>query len=145
MSKYYYTDPLEAAYMGKHHGFKFESCYGFELRPYNKGWEIYHEAMSTDVKYFDSKSYFKHSFDYDAKGVEIYMLHNCKEMLQPQINDLYRYVDTEGFSQVAMVYDIYDLNCDKGKVCNRHYPNGVVPIEIIQRNGQAFFMPKNKE
>ncbi len=124
--RYYYINPLKAAWMAKEFGFKF----GMGSNPFiNTGLGGF-IALSVD------------SLANAGWGEPIYLHPDSIPLLQPQVGDLYLYFCPDGFAKTGFVHDIYDLNCDKGMVVNHHYHAGVIPSRIIERNGKAWFNPE---
>ncbi len=141
--KYYYTDPLKAAWMAKHFNFKF--------------FEIYspHPDISEDQKIHQD---FNNEFF--PLIIASYIHPDCHEMLKPQIGDLIKPIggyNTETFLYVDKFVDCeFECNSLGGKVPSSSYSgtdyldsNHELPenervsgFEIIQRNGKAFFMPE---
>ncbi len=122
MPKYYYTDPLKAAWQIKNHAFKLESIVSWEA--------IFEVACDCQGgggfrnEWFDDK----------------YYIHpNCHELLKPQVDDI---IEFDGF-----VYGLVNsVNADEIAIqCDDiFYVRDIEECTIIQRNEKAFFMPEVK-
>lgn len=67
-------------------------------------------------------------------------------LLEPQIDDIYPYRDAKGFLHLHQVHDVYDLNCERGKVLTpQDNYSGITPERIIQRNGFAYMWPESED
>ncbi len=125
MVKYYYDDPLQAAYMLREFNFKI-GCYDID-----------------DLNYFEEDSLNSLSDGIGNNQIEsdidsAYIIHpDCYELLKPKEGDLgkdsgnplYYYLFWEGVWRSLNGIKLED--------------NGT--IEIIQRNNKAFFTPKIEE
>jgi len=116
--KYYYTDPMAAAWMAKHFGMKFTSS--FEL--------------------CDEYSHQNHCY-YQAQGVaddKLFIHPNSLHLLEPQVGDLcIRYPDKRGHCNYCGMDWLLQIESKE----DLQLWNGDIH-KIIQRNGIAFMMPK---
>ncbi len=135
MPKYFYTDRLKAAWMCQEHGFDI-MFRGIRLDKdgYDEGADIFNETSI-----FSSR----------VKPTSAYRLRpSLVPLLQPQAGDIAKGVAPLGHSNDPVEKIIIGVVTEikKGFVLMRGNwgcPNE--SIEIIQRNGKAFFMPETSE
>ncbi len=135
MVKYYYDDPLQAAYMLREFNFKI-GCYDID-----------------DLNYFEEDSLNSLSDGIGNNQIEsdidsAYIIHpDCHEMLQPQVGD----VIMDLGSKKIKYFPIYKITYSDSYLCIQKYFRGHTYcykpelIQIIQRNGKAWFNPKVEE
>lgn len=115
--RYYYTDPLRAAWMMRELGLKFEGYAN------NYPVAFCHEMISEDKMNGRREKYYIHP--------------DCHEMLKPQVDDV---VEFDGF-----VYGLVN-NIDADEIAIQcddvFYVRDIEECVIIQRNGKAFFTPE---
>lgn len=144
--KYYYTDPLKAAWMWQEYSFKFMRKNPFvaseaqkeALMMIGREWTQYVDCENNFDGFFVADSHC--GDDIEAAEDEYYIHPDCHEMLKPQIGDLmninddFRYLSTDHKGEKC-IYEAYDYTDLKDVTEINTYP-------IIQRNGKAFFMPE---
>lgn len=118
--KYYYTDPIKAAWMIKNHQIK-----------------LVHEELNMDgiIHFgFNEGDGYNH---YGAKDGKFYIHPDCYEMLKPQVGDLIE----------RPANKTQEVSYSKLTQQNRidALLNSDAQYQIIQRNGMAFFMPECEE
>lgn len=116
--RYYYDDPLEAAWMAKHHGMRFLDVRGAELL-----WGVVDNVFCwavDDVQPDGSRPGYA--------GIEFYPCHDSLPLLEPRVGDagIVRYDEFEELGQWP----------EAGQI------SGFQSFEILQRDGRAFFTPK---
>lgn len=143
MTRYYYTDPLKAAWMAREFGMKL-ICY---YEPEDEGLEYAG----------DEESY---PFEHAAIHAEMWgdvITEKCRrqyihpdslKILEPQVGDLILFEwGALTYVTPAWVHEFKDGECRV--VCGPQGPDDIcLPIEeceIIQRNGKAFFWPEDGE
>lgn len=115
--KYFYTDPLKAAWMFREFDFQYE-----HLADGNP-------AVWTRINDFHAKR-------------EFVLLPHCVEILQPKIGDVG--LDSRHPHPIGCRYYNYIWNTNAEFAGSKlYFPN--LPVKIIQRNGIAFFMPESEE
>lgn len=134
MAKYYYTDPLAAAWMAKHFGMKiYWISNGYEIQDY--GWE---SIIPMDYDCVDGR-----------RSEDKYYIHpDSLHLLEPETGDVYevdqsevRYIDRDGVERITKKSSPY---ADFMRVPSSGRTNGVF-LRIIQRNGIPFHWPKCDE
>ncbi len=134
MSKYYYNDPLKAAWMMQEFDFKFfalhsdEQMSEYDLQENERKFD-WLECCSMDfgTEIISIEEAF--GFIKSASG-KIYIHPDCHEMLKPQDGD----IGSDGDSPARF---------ERGAWRSDEYIDmGVDTYAIIQRNGNAFFMPE---
>lgn len=118
---YYYTDPLEAAYMAKYHGmeivYKYIGVKGEAL----KGANISVGGLSHDLIMSNYKSY-------QEPDGKFYIHPDSLKILEPQEGDLVEWLDSyRNITREEIIVLAFDIEQKK--------------VRIIQRNGRPFFMP----
>lgn len=125
MKHYFYTDPLAAGWMAKHHNIQFERYYffGIETQLIEEGW--YNKAvvgwMGEDKPKF-------------------YIHPDSLHLLEPEEGDV-------GISPLND-WEMACLFCDAEWVIStpdNHFTVEVPNIKIIQREGKPFFWPESEE
>ena len=120
--RYFYTDPLEAAYMAKHHRIAFKSTRGQDM-------------------YFDGGSDFRIIKDGGCYAGEYYYVHpNSEHFLEPQEGDK----DEDGFifSEKLQAWERRYTDSDGEQTIDAMLPHQSV---TAKRNGKAFFTPEREE
>jgi len=140
--RYFYTDPLEAAYMAKHFGMRFSEGEIYDGKGTAYACQIF------AVQRFDSESIEIHCTD---KGNYQFYIHpDSLALLEPIKDDLIHIV--RGFcSYYKIVHDVVKRG---GKVVTGIWSDGehwdtstsvlLHDWEIIQRDGKAFFWPEKE-
>lgn len=120
--RYYYDDPLEAAWMAQHFGMSFEGYDEIEIDRY--------EILSAALKPHDMR------INYTVPSIFIIRF-DSQHLLEPQVGDL---VSING-GESASIATHWEF-CEALKANADRF---VSPVQIIQRNGAAFMMPKSEE
>ncbi len=135
--KYFYTDPLKAAWQVQNHEFKtyielpFGSKGSWEKRQHHHANEVLEECLVSHV-FSDS---FWSNIDLNSSD-KIYIHPDCHELLKPQVGDLVQEVGStltgylDGFKSGGRF------------IIEGHTNKTVINIKIIQRKGLPFFMPE---
>lgn len=172
--KYFYKDPLEAAYMAKHYGMKFyarntdEQMSEYDLPESQRNYDWFHshvvdgwhkdiETVEDAVKWIE-----------DASD-KIYVDPECYEMLKPQVGDfVYECIKDgkttietiathngnpiirEWLGEKIMMTKYEEVPASWGKfgtypITRTDTVCGKSKIEIIQRQGKAWFQPEMEE
>ncbi len=131
MPKYFYTDPLKAAWMGQEFGFNFYQLCEARNNPKIGNNLLRYEVSNREIKYY--------IIQLDS--------HN---LLKPQVGDVFLDVRDAKPPFAAHVCDGLLNVKDEGLKISYNDINsgGFVPVayvEIIQRNGKAFFAPEIEE
>lgn len=127
MTRYFYIDPLAAAWMAKHFGMKFENGIFFEefLESTEWGTQPGRWIYRGDQEFIEEN---KENQSHPIWPNKVYIHPDSVKLLEPQIDDL---VETT-------VDFCVDCGAEYG-----HYFKGHYPIKkIIQRNGIAFMWPE---
>jgi hypothetical protein len=115
--KYYYTDPLKAAWMLQEYKVKFQE--GFYI---NGGLD------DRDGSWLDANDF----------NQRLYIHPDCYEMFKPQVGDLVEAIALIGnknkFGVVNEVNDTW--------IASDKFIYETKTVKIIQRNGKAFFIPE---
>jgi len=138
--RYYYDDPIKAAYMAREFQFRFTDKH--------KSCELFYDN-NKDFPFNFTPS---NAIGCGYTGKEFYLFH-CHEMLKPQVEDvvktLYSMDDIERVFKVIGRHSWEGEDGSKPEVIlldSIQFPScGEKTIEIIQRNGKAFFMPEREE
>ncbi len=124
--RYYYTDPLAAAYMTREFGVKFENMEG---------------SIKIDAEFYDTGEISYTEYGLDPYGY-LYIDSDCYELVKPQVGDLIKSRDAKFAWKVEDITD-NDIYGMVGLVTFHGKKNQ--EFEIIQRNDKAFFMPEAEE
>lgn len=128
MSKYYYTDPLKAAWMSQ----AFDAKY-LVARIAVRGGDDAIVAVHLPLSISELLS------NIDNKKDDNYLLHpDCHEMLKPQVGDLLK-IGHETWAVCHILNGKRYIYSDYGDIEDEAQINA---YPIIQRNGNAFFMPE---
>lgn len=138
MTRYFYTDPLAAAWMWQYHGIRYESSLSAE-------WQIRVSGHG------ESSSRFEVTYDYGAKPECFYIHPDSLYLLQPQAGDIVKAIRHEVDYEFAEEYVIGSYS-PVGNVTVRVNPGGTLlhtygegyRIEIILRNGIPFMAPEKE-
>lgn len=125
--RYYYTDPLAAAWMAKHHDMRFEVA----LNTVNSMLEIMPASMA-----FAHPAYLPNPYFLFQDVKKIYIHPDSLHLLKPQEGDI-------GWDELNDLCEMWESGWRK--VCGMREERGykpIMPIEIILRNGKAFMWPE---
>lgn len=127
--KYFYTDPLKAAWMKKEHNIKIASSNSINL----------HIQCGVFTLTMAGEKY----HGYQMPLTPLYVPQDCHHIFEPQVGDL---ASVEAaHERGGKVYTGYIRNVTgmsimvNGRLVDKSY---VTKVEIIQRNGIAFFAPE---
>jgi hypothetical protein len=134
MTRFFYTDPLEAAYMARHFGMRFER---HELRQ-----EVYDENCIGWPDYSDFFFVTMGSYHVVDDGDELFVVHaDSFVLLEPQVGDLG--IDSEGH-QCRFADDYDDGSWFVDAVPMTSFDKTEMPVAIDKRNGIHFFWPQRE-
>jgi hypothetical protein len=133
MTRYYYTDPLAAAWMSKHFGMRFATLPSLSMTPWYGLWLDGYEFK------FESDIYTA------SKGNIRYVVHpDSLSILEPKAGDLAQI-------EFGLVY----VNSGRGGVIhsawmansapNEEYQGEMIASRILTRNGIPFMWPEKEE
>lgn len=120
--KYFYTDALKAAWMTREFGIKID------------GSDVVSIYKDTPIDEYPYEVLCSNAAIKTIPEIKYYIHPDCHEMLKPQVGDV---LQNKGIIYKDIKYDVVtNLNAQWIQV---------KPIIIIQRNGNAFFMPECEE
>jgi hypothetical protein len=130
MTRYFYTDPLAAAWMAKHFGMEFHDEAG--------------DAITIEVLLDDA---------IHGEQVRNHVHPDSLPLLQPQAGDVVRFGDDRGHAEPRLVVEADfsgSPDDDNIAVLSSFEPswwnwNVVVQKSIIQRDGKAFMWPESED
>ncbi len=142
MSKYFYADPLKAAWMAKEFGIK------FGLGVQDKRDNIsYWSVMPIDDSIL---TWPKLELNTEQFNIRYFINSNSEVMLSPQLGDIIEFhypIDNENNKQICMVVQdscldipVYEQGLEIDWI--RKHPEDIEEYKIIQRDDKAFFMPE---
>jgi len=124
----YYSDPLEAAYMAKHHGMVFLSSSDGEIQ-FSLEEESAIPVLELITPMADNYGW--------VPTNRAYIHPDSLHLLEPKVGDLYLITEPDDDAILHNVTVVLDNNlCEKW----RNRPTG----EIIRRDGKAFHWPKSE-
>lgn len=129
MKRYYYTDPLAAAWMARHYGMM------FGIRHYEKIiWDCEAQGMSGD--WHPIKDWEHIAADAaDGNAQPAYYIHpDSLHLLEPQVGDLVRW----GYNRKDVCEGVFTWSSS----ADLHSDNWG---QVFQRNGIAFHWPESEE
>ena len=136
MPKYYYTDPLKAAYMAREFGIKIYQPEDAEYQEAKLSLsELLNEAANQESGFVPVYA-------------PPYCVHpDCLEMLKPQVGDLIEYSPhkTEYIAGHDRIHHEASMDGFISLVDFNNYWGDEQLAPIIQRNGNAFFTPEISE
>lgn len=171
MNKFYYDDPLAAAWMAKHFGMKLLSLHTeqqkieYDIPDEDTDYDWYHgcvvDGWRKDIEMISDAV----EFIEDASD-KIYIHPDSLHLLEPQVSDIIifneTYLGDEIESTVTSLYNIGGKN-SRGLIVDSFLINGALnnalaqrtlekkffgdpskSLQIIQRNGIAFHWPKEE-
>lgn len=124
MTRYFYTDPLAAAWMVRHFGFRLGN-------------------RETTIWYTEN-DIITRAFHPAIDSLPLYVHLDCEHLLQPQVHDVVSYLFTsepDYFSSTAKRTTQNYKSVTKGKLFSLRARN-ITELRIIQRNGKPFFWPE---
>jgi hypothetical protein len=137
MTRWFYTDPLAAAWMAKSFGMCFwhpELFGGRKIEPHSTI-----EQLGSDI---DSGSWTASDYSDYLLGIQPYIHPDSLHLLEAKPGDVVRVVGRDGRNPTEPISNLY-----VGKI--QHDAIGVVmypeDIQIIQRNRIAFHWPESEE
>jgi hypothetical protein len=130
--RYYYTDPLAAAWMAKHFGMKFE---GGSISAFNCS--VFSSGRTTPHYYADDG-------DDDFRGI----IHpDSLHLLEPKVGDIFRCWDNEDPDDTQPYRIVPNQSTPREWTVELQYAgfdDSVTPNEIILRDGKPFFWPERE-
>lgn len=122
--KYYYTDPLAAAWMAKYHGMWFDA-------------EIPMNLAAGAINYVQNGSYASLAYYHDLVSERLYIHPNSLHLLYPQIGDF-----IEGVSLPILIGKSENMSSLEDAV---RWISEERIAHIIQRNGTPFMWPEYED
>lgn len=131
MTRYYYTDPLAAAWMAKQYGMQFE--------PREKSWNKIEHWTSLIAELEDC-----HSIEEDRARGKYYIHPDSLPLLEPNIGDLVIFLNAR---TTHIVSDVCSFASGYKTISVQDKDNNFYPeeLKIIQRNNIAFIWPEREE
>ncbi len=124
--RYYYTDPLKAAFMSREFGISFIDDDGWDYsRDYNK----YGILNFIDCNCGVSQSELMKADKASPSREKFYVHHDCEELLEPRNGDAVAHPTSGNFYLLR-------AGGEDAEWANK------LKVEIIRRDGKAFFMPE---
>ncbi len=124
--KYFYTDPIKALWMYEHYGMQF-----MRTKEYYRGGAFHSSSYGKVDLFFGISDWFQTKrFDINP---------DCHEILEPQCDDIGISANDITCEYSSSGKWIGDLLLEEKKIF------AVNPVEIIRRNGKAFFTPERED
>ena len=127
--RYFYTDPLAAAWMAKHHGVEL-----FYMEHYSD------DSWPTEITYLQIISIIDRCGEDSYELEKLYIKPKSLAILEPQVGDFVRYIDALPSQGNTAPYS--DMHVHWTEPCYGNEFDMAQKKQIIQRNGKAFHMPE---